>query len=100
MKEDGTPKAPLGFNALVSRGYSEKHPPQDFRRTLAEVNADFVAFCAKQFVDVGIPSSRLYTHVAAPAPPGIHHCAHLDRLQHVFQARLDHVSRGPSGRRF
>jgi len=68
MEEDGTPKAPLGFNALVSRGYSEKNPPKDFRRALAEVNADFVAFCAKQFVDLGIPSSRLYTHVAAPAP--------------------------------
>ncbi len=68
MEEDGTPKTPLGFNALTSRGYGEKHPPRDFRRALAEVNADFVAFCAKQFVDAGIPPSRLYTHVAAPVP--------------------------------
>lgn len=68
MEPDGTPRAPLGFNALVSRGYSEAHPPRDFRRALAEVNADFVAFCAQQFVDAGIPSSRLYTHVVAPAP--------------------------------
>ena len=40
--------------------------PGTSRGALAEVNADFVAFCAKQFVEVGIPSSRLYTHVAAP----------------------------------
>ncbi len=66
MEQDGAPKAPLGYNCLSSRGYSEKNPPKDFRHALAEVNQDFVAFCAKQFVDAGIPSSRLYTHVAAP----------------------------------
>ena len=68
MQQDGTPKAPLGFNCLSSLGYSEKNPPKDFRRALAEVNQDFIAFCAKQFVDAGIPPSRLYTHVAAPVP--------------------------------
>jgi hypothetical protein len=68
MEQDGTPAAPLGFNALTSRRYSQKNPPPDFLGALAQVNQEFVAFCAKQFVEAGIPSSRLYNHVPAPAP--------------------------------
>ena len=68
MKKDGAPIVRLGYCALTHRGYSEKNPPADFNRALAEVNQEFLSFWCKQFVDAGIPSSRLYTHVAAPRP--------------------------------
>jgi len=66
IEQDGAAKVQFGYHALINRGYSAAHPPKDVKQALAEVNQDFVAFCAKQFVDAGISPSRLYTHVAAP----------------------------------
>jgi hypothetical protein len=68
MKKDGAPMVRLGYCALTHLGYSEKNPPADFNRALAEVNQEYLSFWCKQFVDAGIPPSRLYTHVAAPRP--------------------------------
>jgi hypothetical protein len=66
MEQDGAPRVALGYCALTARGFSENNPPPDFRKALSEVNQEYVAFWAKQFVDAGIPTSRLYTHIAAP----------------------------------
>ena len=66
MEQDGAPRGRLGYCALTQHGYSENNPPPDFRQALAEVNQEFIAFWAKQFVDAGISPSRLYTHIAAP----------------------------------
>lgn len=67
MDKDKTPKVRLGYNALSNAGYSEKNPPKDFSQALAKVNQEFIAFWAKQLMEAGIPSSRLYTHIAAGA---------------------------------
>jgi len=68
MKEDGVPAKPLGYRALLDRGFSAGHPPDDFRQALANVVQDTVAFWCQQFVEAGIPAEELYPHVAAPAP--------------------------------
>jgi hypothetical protein len=68
MTADGVPAGPLGYRALLDRGYTEKHPPADFRNALAQIIQETVAFWCEQFVEAGIPANKLYPHVAAPAP--------------------------------
>jgi hypothetical protein len=68
MKEDGVPAGPLGYRALLDRGFTANHPPEDFRTTLATIIQETIAFWCEQFVNAGIPSKKLYPHVAAPAP--------------------------------
>jgi hypothetical protein len=68
MKEDGVPPGPLGYRALLDRGFSAEHAPSDFRNALAKIVQETVAFWCEQFVDAGIPPEKLYPHVAAPAP--------------------------------
>jgi hypothetical protein len=68
MREDGVPAGPLGYRALLDRGYSADNPPRDFHKALAEIVQETVAFWCKQFVEAGIPAEKLYPHVAAPAP--------------------------------
>ncbi len=68
MEEDGVPAGPLGYRALLDRGFSADNPPADFRRALAKIVQETVAFWCEQFVDAGIPAEKLYPHVAAPRP--------------------------------
>ena len=68
MKEDGVPAGPLGYRALLDRGFGADRPPDDFHKALAEIVQETVAFWCKQFVVAGVPAEKLYPHVAAPAP--------------------------------
>jgi hypothetical protein len=68
MQEDGVPAGPLGYRALLDRGFTANHPPDDFRQALANIVQETVAFWCQQFVEEGIPAEELYPHVAAPAP--------------------------------
>ena len=68
MKADGVKAGPLGYRALLDRGFSADHPPDDFRKALAKIIQETIAFWCQQFVDAGIPAEKLYPHVAAPAP--------------------------------
>jgi hypothetical protein len=68
MKEDGVLAGPLGYRALLDRGFSADHPPADFRQALAKIVQETIAFWCEQFVDAGIPAEKLYPHVVAPAP--------------------------------
>jgi len=68
MQEDGVPAGPLGYRALLDRGFTANHPPDDFRQALANIVQEAVAFWCRQFVEAGIPAEKLYPHVAAPAP--------------------------------
>jgi hypothetical protein len=68
MEEDGVQAGPLGYRALMDRGFSAKNPPDEFRPALANIVQETLAFWCKQFVDAGIPAEKLYPHVAAPAP--------------------------------
>jgi hypothetical protein len=54
----------MGYNALTNAGYSKTNPPADINAALAAINHQVIEFWDKQFVDAGIPRSRLYTHVA------------------------------------
>jgi hypothetical protein len=68
MNEDKAPYSRLGYCSLTNAGYSKTNPPSDINRALADVNEKFIEFWDKQFVDAGVPCSRIYTHVAAPLP--------------------------------
>ncbi|MGO9464589.1 MAG: hypothetical protein ACLQVF_10610 [Isosphaeraceae bacterium] len=68
MKEDGVPAGPLGYRALLDRGFRADKPPDDFRQALAKIVQETIAFWCEQFVLAGIPPEKLYPHVAAPAP--------------------------------
>jgi hypothetical protein len=65
MDEDKAPRSLLGYCALTNAGYSKRNPPADINRALADINQNFIEFWDKQFVDAGIPCSRIYTHVGA-----------------------------------
>ncbi len=67
MDKDGEKKVRLGYCALTNAGYSKSNPPKDYSEALAKINQEFATYWAKQFVDAGIPSSKLYNHVAAGA---------------------------------
>jgi formylmethanofuran dehydrogenase subunit E len=68
MNEDGVKAGPLGYRALLDRGFSADKPPDDFRKALAKIIQETIAFWCEQFVDAGISAEKLYPHVAAPAP--------------------------------
>lgn len=68
MEEDKAPHRKVGYCSLTNAGYSKANPPADFNQALADVNQRFIEFWDKQFVDAGIPCSKIYTHVAAPLP--------------------------------
>jgi hypothetical protein len=68
MDEDGAPYGRVGYCSLTNAGYSKANPPADFNRALADVGQKYIEFWDKQFVDAGIPCSRIYTHVAASPP--------------------------------
>lgn len=67
MQRDGVPRSRLGYNALTNLGYSEENPPEDFAAALAKVNQDYTAFWARKLAVGGVPSEKMYTHVAAGA---------------------------------
>lgn len=71
MDQLGAPKVRLGYNALTRSGYTEANPPPDLVTALGEINRQFAAHWAQQLVAAGVPPSKLYTHLAAPAgmPP-------------------------------
>jgi hypothetical protein len=68
MEEDKAPHSKVGYCSLTNAGYSKTNPPEDFNKALAGVSQKFIEFWDKQFVDAGIPCSRLYTHIPAPLP--------------------------------
>ncbi|HKY21789.1 MAG TPA: hypothetical protein VJM31_11295 [Vicinamibacterales bacterium] len=67
LESTGIPKTMLGFCALTNLGYSKSHPPKNYPEALAKINQEFSSYWAKQFVESGIDSSKLYSHVAAGA---------------------------------
>jgi hypothetical protein len=84
MDEDKAPRRTLGYCALTNAGYSKTKLPTNIDRALAEVNRSFIEFWDKQFVDSGIPSSRIYTHVAASPPQDEHNNAPLNIVFNVY----------------
>jgi hypothetical protein len=67
MDQDGSPKVRLGYNALTNNGYSKSNPPKDFPKALAKVNRDYTTYWCRKLAQAGIPTEKMYTHVAAGA---------------------------------
>jgi hypothetical protein len=67
MDEDKSPKVRLGYNALTNKGYSKDKPPKDFARALAEVNKEYISYWSRKLFEAGIPTEKMYTHIAAGA---------------------------------
>ena len=67
MDEDKSPKARLGYNALTNMGYSKDNPPTDFGKALAKINEDYITYWCRKLAEAGIPTSKMYTHIAAGA---------------------------------
>ena len=67
MDEDKSPKARLGYNALTNKGYSKAKPPEDFARALAQVNKEYISYWSRKLAEAGIPTRKMYTHIAAGA---------------------------------
>ena len=67
MDQDGSPKVRLGYNALTNNGYSEDKPPENFGRALAQINKDYTTYWCRKLAQAGIPTEKMYTHVAAGA---------------------------------
>ncbi len=65
--EDGTPLTQTGYRALLDRGFSKDKPPSDMGKALADIIQETVAYWCRQFVEAGIPRSKLYTHIPAGA---------------------------------
>ena len=65
MKEDGVPRdrSATGRFWIVA---SRDNPPHDFRKALAKIVQETIAFWCGQLVNAGIPTETLYPHVAAP----------------------------------
>jgi hypothetical protein len=68
LKEDGVPAGPLGYRALLDRGFSAARPPVDFRKALATVVQETVAFWCEQFVVAGRASPRRSSTPTWPHP--------------------------------
>jgi len=67
MDKDKSPKARLGYNALSNKGYSKDKPPEDFATALAEVNKEYISYWSRKLAEAGIPTEKMYTHIAAGA---------------------------------
>src|SRR5882724_8490676 len=91
MDQDGAPKVRLGYCALTNAGYSAVNPPADLSRAIAEVNRTFVASWARGLAGAGLPSDRLYTHVAASA--GYEGAPALDFTNAPLRVAFNDVSR-------
>jgi hypothetical protein len=68
MDEDKAPYSRVGYCSLANAGYSKSNPPADINQALARISQKFIAFWDEQFVEAGMPCSRIYTHIAASAP--------------------------------
>ncbi len=67
MDKDKSPKVRLGYNALTNKGYSKDKPPEDFGKALAEVNKEYISYWSQKLFEAGIPTEKMYTHIAAGA---------------------------------
>jgi len=67
MDKDKSPKVRLGYNALANKGYGKDKPPEDFGRALAQINKEYISYWSRKLFEAGIPTERMYTHIAAGA---------------------------------
>jgi hypothetical protein len=54
---------PLGFRALVHRGFSEKNPPRDLDAERVSVVKEWIELWAKSLHAAGTPRDKIYCHI-------------------------------------
>ncbi len=54
----------LGYRALLNRGFSREHPPQDMSRELESVVQEFIELWTKGIADAGVSTEQIYSHTA------------------------------------
>ena len=65
MAKAGVPKVRLGYCSFTAAGYSATNPPSDFAAAAAMVNKKWVESWTKAIARGGVPTNRLYSHIAA-----------------------------------
>jgi hypothetical protein len=65
----GISRVRIGYNALTNLGYSASNPPSNFDSVLERVVHDFADYWAIKLGEAGIPTNRIYTHIAFPVFP-------------------------------
>lgn len=55
---------PLGYRALLHRGFSASHPPQDPDRERAQIVKEFMELWADSLHAGGVPRQRIFCHIA------------------------------------
>ncbi len=54
----------LGYRALLNRGFSRSHPPQDMNLEREKVVKEFIDLWTNGLVDAGVSPQRIYSHTA------------------------------------
>jgi hypothetical protein len=57
-------RKPLGYCALTNLGYNAKSPPRDPGGELTSVVKTWIGTWSKSLADAGVPSNRIYCHLA------------------------------------
>jgi hypothetical protein len=54
----------LGYRALLNRGFSREHPPQDMDLEREKVVQEFIELWSKGLADAGVSPQKIYSHTA------------------------------------
>jgi hypothetical protein len=54
----------LGYRAMINRGFSGEHPPQDMDGEREKVVEEFIGLWTKGLADAGVSPARIYSHTA------------------------------------
>ncbi|MDR3406740.1 MAG: hypothetical protein P4L99_29915 [Chthoniobacter sp.] len=54
----------LGYRALLNRGFSREHPPQDMDLERQKVVQEFIDLWTKGLADAGVSPQKIYSHTA------------------------------------
>ena len=54
----------LGYRALLNRGFSREHPPQDIDREREKVVQQFIELWTQGLAEAGVSPQRIYSHTA------------------------------------
>lgn len=54
----------LGYRALLNRGFTRRHPPQDMDLERQKVVQEFIELWTTGLADAGVPPQKIYSHTA------------------------------------
>lgn len=62
--QDFKTNAYLGYRALLNRGFSREHPPQDIDAEREKVVREFIGHWTQGLAEAGAPTNKIYSHTA------------------------------------